>query len=304
MVIVAALYQFKVFQNYKEIQPQLLDICKKHNVFGSLLLGVEGINGTISGTRSSIDYVKKYLIDTLGFEQLEYKESHADSHPFYRMKVKLKKEIVTLGVKDLDPNAQKGTYLDPKEWNELIADPDTVIVDTRNDYEYKVGTFKNALNPETQQFSDFPAYVEKHKEDWKGKKVAMFCTGGIRCEKSTSYMKSLGFDDVYHLKGGILKYLEDLPKDQSLWQGDCYVFDHRVAVGHGLELTDYTSCGACRQPVSKEERLSPLYEAGVSCHACYGKRSEKQQKSARDRQRQIQLAKERGTIHIGEVRVH
>lgn len=303
MIIVAALYQFKAFENYREIQPQLLDVCKKEGVFGALLLGAEGINGTISGLREGIDIVKAYLVNTLGFQNLEYKESFAEEHPFYRMKVKLKKEIVTLGVPSVDPVNQRGAYVSTQEWNQLIADPDTVVIDTRNDYEYKVGTFKNALNPKTDQFSDFPKYVEEHKDEWKGKKIAMFCTGGIRCEKSTSYMKSLGFDDVYHLKGGILQYLEDLPEEKSLWEGSCFVFDHRVAVNHGLELSDYTSCGSCREPVSVEDRTSDLFEEGVSCPQCYGKRTPHQLKRSKDRQRQIQLAKERGRVHLGDVRV-
>lgn len=303
MIIVAALYQFKKFENYKEVQSELLELCKKQGVFGALLLGTEGINGTISGPRKGIDIVKAYLVSELGFQNLEYKESFADEHPFYRMKVKLKKEIVTLGLSSVDPTTQKGTYVDPKEWNQLIADPDTVVIDTRNDYEYKIGTFKNAINPETAQFSDFPKYVEDHKDEWKGKKIAMFCTGGIRCEKSTSYMKSLGFDDVYHLKGGILQYLEDLPKENSLWEGACYVFDHRVAISHGLELSDYTSCGSCREPVSLQDRnTSDLYAEGISCPQCYGKRTPHQLKRSKDRQKQIQLAKARGVAHLGEIR--
>lgn len=302
MIIVAALYQFKSFPNFKEERQKILDLCTKNNVKGSLLIGLEGINGTISGTREGIDAVKDYLMNTLKFDTLEYKESLAPTYPFYRMKVKLKKEIVTLGVDGVDPNKEKGTYLDPKEWNELISDPNTVIIDTRNDYEFRVGRFKNSIDPDIKKFTDFPKFVEEHKNEWKGKKVAMFCTGGIRCEKSTAHAKLVGIDDVYHLKGGILKYLEEIPENENLWEGDCYVFDHRIAVGHGLKLTEYTSCGACREPLSKEDRNSPHYELGVSCPYCHGKRTEKQLKAARDRQYQINLANKRGTHHIGESR--
>jgi UPF0176 protein len=302
MILVAALYQFKSFPNYKEEQSRILDICHKNNIQGSLLIGLEGINGTISGDRQGLDMIKDYLVNTLGFDDLEYKESAAPSHPFHRMKVKLKKEIVTLGVEGVDPNAKKGTYLNPKEWNELISDPNTVLIDTRNDYEYRIGTFKNAIDPNIKKFTDFPKYVEEHKSEWEGKKVAMFCTGGIRCEKSTAHAKMLGIDNVFHLKGGILKYLEEIPKEENLWEGDCYVFDHRVAVGHGLSLADYTSCGACREPLSKEDRESDHYNLGVSCPHCYGKRTEKQMKAARDRQFQIDLANKRGSQHIGKSR--
>lgn len=302
MIVVAALYEFKRFPNFKDVRTDLFNLCHSHGIVGSLLLGREGINGTIAGKREAIDVIKNYLVNILGFNGLEYKESFSDDLPFYRLKIKLKKEIVTLGVEGLDPNHKKGTYLNPKEWDVLISDPDTVVVDTRNDYEYRVGTFKNAINPEIEKFTDFPRFVEENYEKWKGKKVAMFCTGGIRCEKSTAYMRHIGFDDVYHLKGGILKYIEETPKEKSLWDGGCYVFDHRVVVNHGLELTDYKTCGSCREPLSKKDRESDLYEHGVSCPFCYGKRTEKQLKTARDRQYQINLAKKRGTAHMGAVR--
>lgn len=299
MVVVAALYEFRNFPNFQEVRKPLFDLCHSHGVVGSLLLGKEGVNGTIAGTRNAIDTIKDHLVNTLGFKGLEYKESCADTLPFYRLKVKLKKEIVTLGVEGLDPNDKKGTYLNPQEWDALISAPDTVLVDTRNDYECRVGTFKNAINPEIKKFTDFPKFVEDNIDKWKGKKVAMFCTGGIRCEKSTSHMRHLGFDDVYHLKGGILKYIEETPKEKSLWDGGCYVFDHRVVVNHGLELTDYKTCGACREPISAKDRESNLYEHGVSCPFCHGKRTAKQLKTARDRQFQINLAKKRGTTHMG-----
>jgi UPF0176 protein len=302
MIIVAALYQFKEFQNFKEEQKNILELCKANNIKGSLLIGEEGINGTISGAREGINHIKNYLINILHFDDLEYKESLAENHPFYRMKVKLKKEIVTLGIEGVNPNKSKGQYLNPKEWNNLISQPDTVVIDTRNDYEIRIGTFKNALNPNIKKFTDFPKYVEEHKHEWKGKKVAMLCTGGIRCEKSTAHAKLIGIEDVYHLKGGILKYLEEIDENESLWEGDCYVFDHRVAVGHGLKHSNYSSCGACREPLSEADRKSPDYEVGVSCPYCVGKRTEKQIKSARDRQYQINLANKRGKTHIGELR--
>ncbi|CAO5681892.1 MAG: hypothetical protein HEEMFOPI_00639 [Holosporales bacterium] len=299
MVIVAALYQFKRFFNFKEERQPLLDFCKKNNIKGSLLIGIEGINGTISGDRVGINNVKSYLVDHLKFDDLEYKESNAHEHPFYRMKIKLKKEIVTIGVDGVDPNNDKGQYLNPKEWNELLKDPNSVVIDTRNDYEFRIGRFKNSINPDIKKFTDFPDFVEKHKSEWVGKNVLMFCTGGIRCEKSTAHAKLVGISNVYHLKGGILKYLEEIPSDENMWEGVCYVFDHRVAVGHGLSLTEYTSCGACREPLSQEDRQSDHYELGVSCPYCYGKRTEKQMKSAKDRQYQIDLAHKRGSQHIG-----
>lgn len=304
MVIVAALYEFRNFPNFKDVRKPLFDLCHKNGVVGSLLLGSEGINGTISGTRNAINSIKDYLVNTLGFKGLEYKESFADTQPFYRLKVKLKKEIVTLGVEGLDPNDKKGTYLNSREWDALIADPNTVLVDTRNDYECRVGSFKGAIDPKIKKFTDFPKFVEENIEKWKDKKVAMFCTGGIRCEKSTSLMRHLGVDDVYHLKGGILKYIEETPEEKSLWDGGCYVFDHRVVVSHGLKLTDYKSCGACREPISKKDRASELFEHGVSCPFCHGKRTEKQLKTARDRQFQINLAKKQGTKHMGAVIGH
>ena len=299
MITVAALYQFKSFPDFESHRLPLKDFCKEHDIKGSLLIGKEGINGTISGKTENIRKVKAYLVDVLGFDDLEYKESFSGDHPFYRMKVKLKKEIVTLGVSGLDPNKDKGQYLNPKEWNTLLKDPKTLVIDTRNDYEFRIGSFKNAINPKIQKFTDFPDYVEKHKDEWKNSNIAMFCTGGIRCEKSTALMKYLRFDQVFHLKGGILKYLEEIPEAESLWEGACYVFDHRVAVGHGLRLADYTSCGGCREPLSQKDRLSPKYEEGVTCSYCYEKRSQSQIKSARDRQFQLNLAKVRGEVHMG-----
>lgn len=302
MVIVAALYQFKNFPDYMQHREPLQVFMKENGVKGSILIGSEGINGTVSSDRSGLDALKNYLENTLDFDDLEYKESTATEHPFFRTKVKIKKEICTIGVDGVNPCDGAGAYLNPQEWNNLLDDPDTILIDTRNDYELRVGTFKGAIDPNIKRFTDFPAYIDEHKEEWKDKKIAMFCTGGIRCEKSTALMRKIGFDNVYHLKGGILKYLEEIPVEKSKWEGACYVFDQRVAVGHGLALTDYTSCGACREPLNTQDRESSLYEEGVSCPYCHGKRTAGQIKAARDRQFQVDLAKKRGTQHIGASR--
>jgi UPF0176 protein len=299
MITVAALYQFKKFPDFAEEAQSLKKLGLQLDIKGSLLLGEEGINGTISGIAENIYTLKNYLVEHLGFDNLEYKESTALVHPFYRLKIKLKKEIVTLGIKDLDPSKDKGQYLDPIDWNALLRNKNTIVIDTRNDYEYKIGTFKGAINPETKKFTDFPAFVEKNKENWKDKNIAMFCTGGIRCEKSTAFLKYLKFDQVFHLKGGILKYLEIIPEAESLWEGFCYVFDHRVAVGHGLALTDYKNCGGCRMPLSPEDRQISTFEEGVHCLHCVELRTTDQLKAARDRQLQIKLANERGYKHMG-----
>jgi len=297
---VAALYEFRAVDDPESVKHRLEDFLNQYtNIKGSLLIGNEGINGTVAGDYDSIQALKEFLGEALGFMHMEYKESTANDMPFYRMKIKLKKEIVTLGVDGISPTVQRGKYVHPKEWNDLIQDPETIVIDTRNDYEVRIGSFKNAVNPHVQKFTDFPKFVEDHKEEWKNKKIAMYCTGGIRCEKSTALMKTLGFEDVYHLKGGILKYLEEIPQKDSLWEGVCYVFDHRTAVDHGLALTAFKTCGACREPLSKEEQEHPHYEEGVSCPHCYGKRSQEQLKAARDRQFQMMLAQKRGTLHLG-----
>lgn len=300
MFTVAALYQFKSFPHYVEEQPALKALCDQHGIKGTLLLGEEGINGTIAGTREGIDAVSRYIRSHLGFNDLEYKESFAETMPFYRMKVRLKKEIVTLGVPGTSPTKTVGEYLNPQEWNELISNPETILIDTRNDYEYAIGTFKGAIDPNIQCFTQFPEYVEKNLADKKDKPIAMFCTGGIRCEKSTSYFKDLGFEKVYHLKGGILKYLEEMPEEKSLWDGECYVFDQRVSVGHGLKVGHYELCRGCRNPISSEDKLSPKYEEGVTCPHCCDKVDEKHKNRARERHRQTLLAKKRNGSHIGD----
>ena len=277
----------------------LLECLKKHEIRGTLLLATEGLNGTVAGSREAIDSLLKHLKSDLRFADIDYKESYDETNPFYRTKVRLKKEIVTLGVEGIDPLHTVGTYVNPEDWNALISDPETILVDTRNEYEIGIGTFKNALNPETESFREFPGYVEKNLDPAKHRKVAMFCTGGIRCEKSTAYLKEQGFDEVYHLKGGILKYLEEIPEEESLWEGECFVFDNRVAVGHDLVKGKYDQCHACRMPITEEEKKSEHYIKGVSCPKCYDKSSPDQKMRFQEREHQIQIAKNRGEEHIG-----
>lgn len=296
--VVAALYKFVRLNDYVERKPELLATCQAHDIKGTLLLAQEGINGTIAGSREGIDAVLAYLKADDCFEDLDHKESFCDENPFLRMKVKLKKEIVTLGVEGISPTKQVGQYVEPKDWNDLISEPDVVVVDTRNDYEYEIGTFKGAVDPQTTTFREFPQYVEENLDPKKHKKVAMFCTGGIRCEKSTSYMLEQGFDEVYHLQGGILKYLETVPEDESLWEGECFVFDERVAVKHNLEVGQYDQCHACRFPITEEEKQSEHYIVGVSCPKCVGKTTPEQRERFAERQRQIDLAQARGQSHL------
>ena len=297
--IVAALYKFASLPDYRELQPALLDFCIGHDLKGTLLLAEEGINGTVAGSREAIDALMAYLRSDPRLADIGHKESFAEKTPFYRMKVRLKKEIVTLGVPGINPNNKVGTYVAPEDWNALISDPDVIVIDTRNDYEYDIGTFKGAIDPHTTTFREFPDYVEKHLDPAKHKKVAMFCTGGIRCEKASSFMMGQGFEEVYHLQGGILKYLENVPAEESLWQGECFVFDQRVAVRHGLELGEYDQCHACRHPLSPEEMQSPQYVAGISCPYCHDKLTAEKRASVAERQKQISLAKRRGEAHLG-----
>ena len=298
-IVVAALYNFISILDPKELQLRFLDLCKKYKIKGTIILAHEGINGTIASSRESIDALKEFLIAQGLFQGMEYKESFSNNMPFYRMKVRLKKEIVTLGVDGIDPTKQVGQYLSPKEWTDLLENPDVVVIDTRNDYEVEMGSFKNALNPNTKSFREFPEFIEKNLQGQTEKKVAMFCTGGIRCEKASSYMLSKGFKNVYHLKGGILKYLEEIPEEKSLWEGECFVFDHRVGIKHGLELGEYKLCHGCRNPIFKEEESSPFYERGVSCSKCYNITSSERKISYRQRQRQIDIAKTHGREHLG-----
>lgn len=297
--VVAALYKFAPLQDLTGLKAGLEAVCRENGICGTLLIAAEGINGTVAGTREGIDALARHIRAVPGLAELEYKESFASEQPFLRMKVRIKKEIVTIGRPEVNPNAVCGTYLPPEEWNTVIADPDTIVIDTRNDYEVAIGTFRNALNPGTQSFREFPAWVEKNLRDGKKKKVAMFCTGGIRCEKASSYMKQAGFDEVYHLKGGILKYLETVPEEKSLWQGECFVFDRRVAVRHGLAEGSYISCPSCRRPVGPEDRKNPKYAEGVCCPACADEISDERKARSAERHRQILLAEKRGEKHLG-----
>jgi len=300
MFTVCALYQFVRLDDFEAFRTPLRELMVELEIKGTILLALEGLNGTISGSKTSIDGVIQFLQDDGRFDNLEIKFSQSETAPFKRLKVKLKKEIVTLGVEHIDPLSSVGTYIDPQDWNALISDPDVVLIDTRNNYEYEIGSFKGAINPNTETFREFPTYTKDNLEQYRGKKVAMFCTGGIRCEKSTAYLKSQGFDTVYHLHGGILKYLEEVDEDQSLWEGECFVFDDRVAVKHNLEQGQYDQCHACRYPITDEDKQHPHYEKGVSCPRCHGSRSETQVSRYREREHQIQLAKARGEEHIGD----
>ncbi|MBV7435332.1 rhodanese-related sulfurtransferase [Cardiobacteriaceae bacterium TAE3-ERU3] len=298
-IVVTALYKFTPFPDFADYREAIRDTMLAHDVKGTLLIAHEGINGTIAGSRAGIDAVLDYLRTIPAIGSFDYKESFTDEQPFYRTKVKLKKEIVTLGVEGIDPLQSVGRYVKPKDWNALISDPDVVLIDTRNDYEVQIGTFKHAVNPHTESFREFPEYVQEHLDPKKHKKVAMFCTGGIRCEKSTAYLKQQGFDEVYHLEGGILKYLEEVPEEESLWEGECFVFDNRVAVNHKLEKGQYDQCYACRMPITEEDKQSAAYVRGESCPHCIDKATEEQRARFRERERQIQLAKARGETHIG-----
>lgn len=276
--LTAALYKFVSLPNYKLLQTPILEACITNNIKGTLLLAEEGINGTIAGLpqdmHNLLNFLRTDAIFESRFADLEHKESFASEHPFYRMKVKLKKEIVTLGVPGVSPTKKVGTYVKPEDWNALISDPDVILIDTRNDYEVDIGTFKGAIDPKTTTFREFPEYVAEHFDKTKHKKVAMFCTGGIRCEKASSYMMDQGFEEVYHLQGGILKYLETVPEAESMWEGECFVFDQRVAVKHNLEVGEFDQCYACRHPLSPAEMQSTQYTAGISCPYCYDKLTE------------------------------
>lgn len=298
---VAALYRFTPFEDPAALREPLLAACNTVGIKGTLLLAPEGINGTIAGTDNAIAAVLDHIRALPGCAALDVKFSSASEMPFNRMKVRLKREIVTMGEPDIDPTASVGRYVDPQDWNALISDPETLVIDTRNDYEVAVGTFEGAVDPETASFRDFPRWFRDNRETLlEGKtKVAMFCTGGIRCEKSTSFLRAEGVDEVYHLRGGILKYLEEVPEDESVWNGDCFVFDERVTVRHGLETGEYGLCRACRRPVSLSDRASPAFVEGVSCPACIDERTDAQRARYAERQRQEDLARKRGTHHVG-----
>ncbi|WP_428409211.1 rhodanese-related sulfurtransferase [Hyphococcus sp.] len=298
-IVVAAFYKFTPLPDFAEHQAGLLACAQANGVRGTILLASEGVNGTIAGSREGIDAVLGALKALPGCDGLDWKESYTDENPFLRMKVRLKKEIVTLGVGDVAAHKSSERYVEPHDWNRVISDPDTIVIDTRNDYEVGIGSFEGAIDPKTTSFRDFPAWFRKFREEHPIKKVAMYCTGGIRCEKSVAFLRSEGVEDVVHLKGGILKYLETVPKEESLWRGECFVFDQRVSVGHDLAPGSYDQCYACRRPITEEDKASPHYVAGVSCPYCIDEYSEERRRDFAERQKQIELAKARGEQHIG-----
>jgi len=297
--VVCALYKFVTLERYRDLRQPLQSAMESYGVCGTLLLASEGINGTVAGSRQSIDRLLAWLQAQPELVDIDHKESLTLRKPFLRTKVKLKREIVTMGVEGIDPNMVVGTYVEAADWNDLINDPEVLLVDTRNAYEVQVGSFEGAVNPNTESFRQFPDYAAAHLDRDKHKKVAMFCTGGIRCEKSTAYLKQQGFDEVYHLKGGILKYLEQVPEQQSLWRGECFVFDDRVTVDHQLQSGSYDQCHACRLPITEDEKLDDKYVAGVSCPHCHDKTSTQQRQRFMEREKQMRLAEARGEVHLG-----
>ena len=298
-IVVAALYHFVLLDNYRILRQPLLNQMLKNNIKGTLLLAREGINGTVAGTQQSIDLLLDWIRADHRLQNVRCKFSYDDEMPFYRSRVKLKKEIVTMGIEGIDPNHSAGTQVKPADWNALISDPGVTLVDTRNTYESAIGSFKNAIKANTGSFRDFPQYARDKLDPTTHRKVAMFCTGGIRCEKSTAYLKQLGFDQVYHLQGGIIKYLEEVPESESLWQGECFVFDNRVSVNHALEKGSYDQCHACRLPITEADRQSQKYQQGVSCPACYDSKTDNQRSRYLEREKQVRLARLRGESHIG-----
>ncbi len=299
-IVVAAFYKFTALPDFAEHQAPLHDVAVQSDVFGTILLAHEGVNGTIAGPRVGIDAVLAHLKSLPGCAEFDRKESYTDENPFLRMKVRLKKEIVTMGVTNIAPEKSHERYVEPHDWNKVISDPETLIIDTRNDYEVSIGAFDGAIDPQTKSFRDFPDWFRKFREENDIKKVAMYCTGGIRCEKSTAFLRTEGIDDVVHLKGGILKYLETVPEEESLWRGECFVFDNRVSVGHDLSPGSYDMCHACRLPITGEDKASPHYIAGVSCPACHDQVPEEKKRNFAERQKQIELAKARGEQHLGK----
>ena len=300
-ILVAALYKFVEIDDLLSLQSNLYEICEKNNIMGTILIANEGINGTISGKNNEINQTISLLKSDKRFANIEIKYSSTNKQPFHRMKVRLKKEIVTIGLPEINPNKKVGTYVKPEDWNDLISDPNVIVIDTRNKYETKIGSFQNALDPETSSFREFPDWVKKFKSSKENanKKIAMFCTGGIRCEKASSLMKEEGFEDVYHLQGGILKYLETIDKENSLWNGECFVFEQRVCLTDELEVGSYKMCFACRMPITEEEMQNEKYIEGISCIYCYDKTTKEKKERFGSRQRQILLAKERGEKHLG-----
>jgi UPF0176 protein len=299
MFTVAALYHFTRFDAPEALRQPIRDLCEAEGIRGTLLLAPEGVNGTVAGPRAGIERLITHLRGLPGCAGLEWKESQAAAMPFLRLRVRLKREIVTMGQPDVDPTAAVGRYVPPQDWNDLIAQDDVVVIDTRNDYEVEIGSFRGAVDPKTRSFGEFPDWWQENRELFAGKRVAMFCTGGIRCEKSTNYLLGQGVEEVFHLQGGILKYLEEVPPEESAWEGECFVFDQRVSVGHGLTEGSYELCHACRRPLSPADKDRVEYEAGVQCHRCVDEYSEADRARFRERQRQIKLARARGAQHLG-----
>ncbi|MEG4814042.1 oxygen-dependent tRNA uridine(34) hydroxylase TrhO [Microcoleus sp. K5-D4] len=297
--LTAALYKFVELPDFAELKAPLLDCCNNNNVKGTILLAQEGINGTIAGSSEGVHAVLAFLRSDPRFADLVHKESFSEKAPFYRLKIRLKREIVTMGVPDINPRLMAGKYVKPEEWNKLLDDPDVVVVDVRNDFEVSMGTFEGAINPKTKSFSELPEWALRETALRTKPKVAMFCTGGIRCEKSTAFLRTQGFDEVYHLEGGILKYLETVPEAESRWEGECFVFDERVSVGQGLKPGNYELCRGCRHPISQEDKASELFVLGVSCPHCHDSKTETKKQALSERQRQIELAKRRNQVHIG-----
>lgn len=301
---VAALYQFAPFDDPAALRQPLLDVARENGIKGTLLLAPEGINGTIAGSAEGIAAILGHIRALPGCAGLEVKYSDAAEMPFHRMKVRLKKEIVTMGLPGVDPSRDVGHYVEPEDWNALISDPDVILIDTRNDYEVKIGSFAGALDPRTKSFSEFPDWFRAHRDEFgENPKVAMFCTGGIRCEKSTAFLRAEGIEDVSHLKGGILKYLETIEAKDSLWEGECFVFDERVAVGQGLSPGTHSLCRACRMPLSPDESASADYVEGVQCPHCASERSDADRARYAERHKQVALAEKRGKRHVGDVEV-
>lgn len=297
-IFIANFYLFTKLDDLAFIQKDVQACCEQNDVRGIVLLAPEGINATISGTHPGVMNVLELLKRDPRFSELTWKESTAEEQPFRKIRVRLKKEIITMGVPDIDPTRLAGTYVKPEDWNELINDPNVILIDTRNDYEVEIGSFKNAINPNIQSFGDFPQWLDDNINPSNQPRVAMFCTGGIRCEKSTALLKQAGVREVYHLEGGILKYLEQIPEDQGLWSGQCFVFDQRVSVGHGLEAGQYELCKACRRPISVSDKQSKTYRKGISCPHCHDQTTEEQKDRFAERQKQIELAKARGEEHF------
>ncbi|MBT4158983.1 MAG: rhodanese-related sulfurtransferase [Planctomycetaceae bacterium] len=293
-LLVVAFYKFVRLNDLTLLQYEIESWCRSNDVFGIVLLASEGINSTIAGPREGVLRVLEMIRQDARFSDMRWKESFAEEQPFHKLRVRLKKEIVTMGVSDIDPNELVGTYVKPADWNALISDPDVIVIDARNRYETEIGTFKGALEPGLDSFRELPSWLEKNIDVDGEPRVAMFCTGGIRCEKSTAFLKQAGVKEVYHLEGGILKYLEEVPQDESLWEGECFVFDQRVAVGHGLDLADYELCRACRFPLSASDKQSEFFQEGVSCLRCYDQTSREQKTRFAERQKQFELAQSRG----------